>query len=333
MALKFGSLNLNLKTVQPKISVTPLHVIGFSFNKTNVAKLIEASRQSKLSMSLDDVNALTAMLPVFDSPQYNPKFAISGSPEMASVIAKAAPTFSKYISMYWEKNFTSLVFTDKIEEEVLEVIKFLKEHLLFFVSKTFRPKSDGEVKMRSADYILLATRKMLTHFKQKKVSAEAQEVWDFMTGVLEGLFNTIQKGRELANTYISSGALIELVYNSKPSSTVEMAEAETVKAFLFIQQQFASKNTANAHKASPIYAFAEESQGNEYPLKTLLTNVIELLLNPENVGTEETLVENSIKEVNSEFEDSYEGLHKNSPASQLIEISENTPTVPSKKGK
>lgn len=333
MALKIGNLNLNLKTVQPKINSTPLQVIGFEFNKENVAKIVEASRQGKLSLSIDEVNSLTAMLPVFSNPEYNPKFAISGDTAMAGIIAKASPIFSKAISMYWEKNFLNFEYSENVEKEILEVVIYLKEHLSFFTSRNFKPKGNGSVKMKSADYVLTASRKLLQHFESKKMPMEVAEVWDFLTGALKGLFNTIQEGRKLASTYLSSGVLIELVFNQKPTSTIEMAAAEATKAFIFVQNSFAAKNTQNAHKASPIVAFAEELNENEFPLKTLITNVVSILFNVKNFGSEETLLENAIEEANEEFEDSFEGLHKNSPASQSIEITEPTvPTVP-KKGK
>lgn len=333
MALKIGNLNLNLKTVQPKVAATPLTVIGFAFIKENVAKILEAARETKISLAIDEVNALTVMLPIFDNPQYDPKFAISGSPEMAAVIAKASPIFTKAISMYWERNFFNFQYGKNVEKEILEVVAYLKEHLSFFTSRSFKPKGGGSVKMKSADYVLNATRKLLQHFEQKKMTAETQEVWDFLTGGLKGLFDTIQNGRKLAQTYLSTGALIELTYNQKPGSTVEMAAAEVTKAFIYVQNEYAEKNQQNAHKASPITVFAEELNNNEYPLKTLITNVIAIIFNVKNFGSEEQLIEHAIEEANSEFEDSYEGLHKNSPASQTIEIVEPTvPTVP-KKGK
>lgn len=332
MALKIGSLNLNLKTVQPKVTTTIATVIGFDFTKTNTAKLVEMARQGKVTLSVDEVNALVAMLPVFDSPDFNPKVAISGSVEMAAIISKAAPIFNKGVSFYWERNFTSFVFNEEtIEKETLEVVVYLRKHFEFFLGRNFRPQSGGTVPMKTADYVLNEARKLLSHFEKTKVPAKAAEVWDFLTGALKSLFETIQQGRKLSSTYKTTGALIELSFNTKPTSTVELGMSETTKAFLFVQQQFAESNQRNSHKSSPIFAFAEE-ETNENPLKNLLSGVVDIVFNTSNFGTQDQLIENAIEEANEEFEDSFEGLHRNSPASQTMEIAE--PTVPtSKKGK
>lgn len=332
MALKIGNLSLDLKKITPKTNLkTPCYPIERVFSKNAVIKIVEAARVGRVQANNDEVSALTAMLSVFDSPLYDSKVAISGSPEMVSITTKAVPIFNKLIVAYWERNVAQMEFSEDIEKEVLMWVSYLKDYLSFFVNNRFKPstKTSATIAMKSMDYLLNETQKLLSTMSTKKVSTTVEEVWQYLQGVLSGIFKSIQHGRKAATQYVASATYVGFTIKDKYTSAFERGENEFLPVLHFVQASYAEK-VQNASKADPVQPFIEEAFGEENGVKSLYYKTFQLIFDPKNFGTEEQLIENVIEESNEEFQDTFEGTHRNKPASQSIEITEPTPT---KKGK
>lgn len=329
--MKIGNLNLNLKTVNPVVKITDIKPIGISFNKKNVAAYLYAAKAGQVSLNVDEVNVMTQMLSVFDSPSYNPNVAVSGTPEEGAIISKAVRIFAKTMNNFWNRNFANFsVFPkESMEEDTKNIIAFTQDNLLFYLRDTFKPAANERngVRMKTLDYLLTALRKHIENYKliSTKIQPEAVEVVSYVAGVINGLYFLIEKGREAAPKFKATGVYNPIVINDKPATSEELGFAEVIATAITMQKTFAESRN-DFSRADIVSLFIMESEGKEFPIRKLLFSTIEQILNPDRFGSEDSVIENAVESENEEFEDTFVGLHRNSHAIENIEIPTEKPT-------
>lgn len=328
--MKIGNLSLNLKTAKAVMPVSATKVIGTTFNLENTIEVVAAARSGKISLSLDEINVLTAMVGVFKSPDFNPNVAISGSIEEVAITSKAVNVFQKAVNAYWQKNFASLEI-DKVnpEKDVKAIIEYIRDNVCFFLSDNFKVhrNNKGIAPMKSVDYLLTSLTKTMSAMSniKQQIPASVKDVWEYVEGVLTGIFNFVQKGRENAALYTSKGTHLGFSINEKPSNSFELGKEEFTALAINTQQEYA-ENSRKYERADVVILFCEELQGKEYSLKKLLSNVTNNILSPTRFGTEEEVIENAIEKENEAFDDSFTGSHRNKYATESIEIPTEKPT-------